>query len=427
MKIKIFCTETAHDGMWGKNALVSFGNCEATVHLDKDVPEHERLRSAALKLTGMGFTEAELVGNGWNDERKYAFWQGFRDAACKNVLELGDVGPDIKTRMEIIGRVRDLINAPSDEMYPESFAEACSRLLMDFSSDKNALSVEIVKFDELDKRNFVGTKTVGKGSEHKPCVLVAKYCPKPSEGFDLGLVGKGITFDTGGYSLKPADYMTSMESDMGGAATCAGALALLMAENAGINVCFAACCAENAVSGSSFKPDDIIRYPNGVSVEVKNTDAEGRLVLADGLIEISKLNPRLLIDAATLTGAAKVALGREYNAVFSFDESLSLGFAESARRCREKAWPLPLEKSHKSIVKGDVADITNSAPGERYFGASAAAAFLSHFVPDAMPWLHVDLSASFKKSAGGGFQYGAMGHGSLSIARFALERLTDKQ
>lgn len=413
--------------MWGKNAPVSFGNCDATVHLDNDVPEHERIRSAALKLTGMGFTEAELAGSGWNDERKYAFWQGFRDAGGKHVLELGSVGADVQKRMEIIGRVRDLINAPSDEMYPETFAEACRQLLVDCAADKTALTVEIVKFDELDARKFVGTKTVGKGSVHKPCVLIAKYCPKPDKGFDLGLVGKGITFDTGGYSLKPADYMTSMESDMGGAATCAGAMALLMAENTAINVCFAACCAENAVSGSAFKPDDIIRYPNGVSVEVKNTDAEGRLVLADGLIEISKMSPRLLIDAATLTGAAKVALGREYNAVFSFDENLSRGFADAARKCREKAWPLPLEKSHRSIVKGDVADITNSAPGERYFGASAAAAFLSHFVPDEISWVHVDLSASFKKSAGCGFQYGAMGHGSLSIARFAAEHLIGKE
>ncbi len=231
-------------------------------------------------------------------------------------------------------------------------------------------------------------------------------------------MGKGITFDTGGYSLKPSSYMKSMHSDMGGSATVAGALALLAATGFPGRVKAYLACAENMISGSAMRIGDIIHYRNGVSAVVDNTDAEGRLVLADALIAAGE-DGGYILDAATLTGAAKTALGREYHAVLALEDSMAETFLKAARETHEYAWRLPLEEFHLDLVKSGLADITNSVNDEP--GATTAAAFLARFVKDPAKWAHIDLSASYQKTPASGYGLGARGHGIRSIARFVKD------
>ena len=267
--------------------------------------------------------------------------------------------------------------------------------------------------------------TVGGGSDNPPCLYELDYNPSGDENAPVfaALVGKGITFDTGGYSLKPSELMRSMHTDMGGSATVAASLALLAVSGFDRRVKAWLCCAENMVSGKAMRMGDIISYPNGVSVVIDNTDAEGRLVLADGLIRAGNSGAEYIIDAATLTGAAKVALGRDYNAAMSLNADLSAEFVRSAASVNEYAWPLPFDKFHLGLVSSQLADITNSASGDGIAGATSAASFLSRFVPSEKwnSWLHIDLAASYRKTPNDIYQTGAMGHGARSVAAFIRE------
>ncbi|MGN1357391.1 MAG: aminopeptidase PepB [Succinivibrionaceae bacterium] len=423
--MKVFVIFKQHQGIWGKDAIVSFSGAEAVVHIQDKSQASAVCRQAAVKLSSLGFNTVELSGEGWSDEMQYAFWQGFYDAREKNSLTLAPHSSDVDDLIRVIRWVRETINMTPSELSPETFITRCETFLSSIAG-KSHLSFNAYFGSELATHGFMGTYTVGKGSANEPSVLEVDYNPQESTTVDLCLVGKGITFDSGGYSLKPADYMTSMKSDMGGAATLAGVLALLIASRSDLHVKLYICAAENLVSGSAYKVDDIIHYPNGVSVEVSNTDAEGRLVMADGLIKSSEHNPALIIDAATLTGAAKVALTRDYNAALSFNEELSFGFKTAAEAVGEKAWPLPLSKDHRSGVKSSLADITNSASNERYGGASYAGAFLSYFVKDDIPWLHLDMSGSYQKTGNSEFQTGAKGHGVRSIVQFIQDYFKNK-
>ncbi len=423
--MKVFVIFKQHKGIWGKDAIVSFGTSEAIVHINENADAPSICRKAAVKLSSLGFDTIELAGEGWSDELQYAFWQGYFDAQEKNHLTLTSHSSYVDDLIKIVTWVRETINLTPSELTPEGLINRSEAFLNSISGRKH-LTTSAYFGNELSTHGFIGTYTVGKGSKCEPGVLVVDYNPTETTTVDLCLVGKGITFDSGGYSLKPSDYMTSMKSDMGGAATLVGALALLIAKKINLHVKLYVCAAENLVSGSAYKVDDIISYPNGVKVEVSNTDAEGRLVMADGLIKSSEFNPALIIDAATLTGAAKVALTRDYNAALSFDEKLSFGFKSAAEKVGEKAWPLPLTQEHKAGVKSSLADITNSASNERYGGATYAGAFLSYFVKDDIPWLHLDMSGSYQKNAGSEFQVGAKGHGVRSIVSFVEDYFSKK-
>ena len=216
--------------------------------------------------------------------------------------------------------------------------------------------------------------------------------------------------------------MDSMKSDMGGAATLTGALALAIDRGLKKRVKLYLCCADNMVSGNAFRLGDIIRYRNGKSVEVMNTDAEGRLVLADGLIDASEQNPELMIDAATLTGAAKMALGNDYHALFSFDDTLAQSLLDSAASENEPFWRLPLAEFHRSHLPSNFADLNNIAAPSHTAGASTAAAFLSHFVKNYQQgWLHIDCSATYRKGAVEQWSAGATGLGVRTVANLLLK------
>jgi len=232
-------------------------------------------------------------------------------------------------------------------------------------------------------------------------------------------VGKGITFDSGGYSIKQSAGMVHMKADMGGAATVTAGLALAILRGLDKPVHLYLCCAENLISGHAYKLGDIISYPNGVTVEIHNTDAEGRLVLADGLLMAGQTGAPLIIDAATLTGAAVTAVGEDYNAVFALDEDERNDYLNVAQSENERHWPLPLESFHAAKCPSNFADTANSraVKGGGPGGASNAAGFLSRFVPnDGKGWVHVDLAGAYNDSPTAYFSAGGTGHGFRTIA-----------
>ncbi|EMC3892143.1 aminopeptidase PepB, partial [Enterobacter hormaechei] len=324
---------------------------------------------------------------------------------------------ELESRLNIIDWVRDTINAPAEELGPEQLAQRAVDLLCGVAGEK--MSYRITKGEDLREQNYMGIHTVGRGSERPPVLLALDYNPtgdKEASVFAC-LVGKGITFDTGGYSLKQSAFMDSMKSDMGGAATITGALAFAITRGLNKRVKLYLCCADNMVSGNAFKLGDIIRYRNGKNVEVMNTDAEGRLVLADGLIDASAQKPELIIDMATLTGAAKTALGNDYHALFSFDDKLAARLLASAAAENEPFWRLPLAEFHRSQLPSNFAELNNTASAAYPAGASTAAGFLSHFVENYHEgWLHIDCSATYRKAAVEQWSAGATGLGVRTVA-----------
>lgn len=264
---------------------------------------------------------------------------------------------------------------------------------------------------------------MGRGSANPPAMLQLDFNPtgNPDAPVLACLVGKGITFDSGGYSIKPSDNMSTMRTDMGGAALLTGSLGLAIARGLTQRVKLYLCCAENLVSSNAFKLGDIITYSNGVTAEILNTDAEGRLVLADGLIEADKQQPKMIIDCATLTGAAKMAVGNDYHSVLSMDDALVAALFKSAETEQEPFWRLPFAELHRSQISTAFADIANTGTVPVGAGASTATAFLSYFVKNYQQhWLHIDCSATYRKTASDLWAVGATGIGVQTLANLLL-------
>lgn len=280
---------------------------------------------------------------------------------------------------------RDLVNAPADDIYPESLADAA----MGLASDN--VTVEVWGVEKLESENMVGTLAVGRGSSRPPRFIQLHYTPtnKDENTKKVVLVGKGITFDAGGLSLKPSAGMLTMRCDMGGSAVVMGVFHALQALQPNIEVYGLIGAAENMCAADSFKLGDILTYRNGKTVEIHNTDAEGRLVLADCLCIGSKLGADYMIDFATLTGACIVAVGEHYNAIFSNESELIEALENSADAVGERVWQLPLPDLYKKKLKGTWGDLKNV--GGRSAGSITAALFLSEFVSDTK-WAHVDIA-----------------------------------
>ncbi|MFC6276522.1 aminopeptidase PepB [Psittacicella hinzii] len=327
--------------------------------------------------------------------------------------------------------LRNLVNEPAETLTPEALAaKAQERILASAQAvgKEQALTFTLTKFDQLLEKGYVGVHTVGRGSQNKPCLLEVDFNPtgKADAPVTFALVGKGITFDTGGYSLKPSDGMSTMRSDMGGAALMTTTLALAIASGLDKRTKLFISCAENMVGSNAFRLGDIIRYPNGVTVSVDNTDAEGRLVLADALQLASVANngerPAVILDAATLTGAAKVAVGTDYHSLLSFDDALVNQVLAAADETKELFWRLPLAEFHRKQISSPTATISNTGSVMQSAGASTAAAFLSYFVTDyKQGWLHIDASSTFNRRGGNEFAVGATGKGLLTLSKFLLD------
>ncbi|WP_239954191.1 aminopeptidase PepB [Pantoea sp. Z09] len=413
------------DARWGEKAILTSNDSGLTIHLS-GADQLNTIQRAARKIDGQGIRHVALSGEGWDLEPCWAFWQGYRgpkgqrNVAWPTLNEQDQA--EFSRRLRIIDWVRDTINLPAEELGPEDLAHSAIDLIREVGGD--AVSYRVTRGDDLREQGYLGLHTVGRGSSRPPVLLALDYNPSGDESAPVFacLVGKGITFDTGGYSLKQSAFMDSMKSDMGGAATVTGALALAIARGLKQRVKLFLCCADNMISGNAFRLGDIIRYRNGKSVEVMNTDAEGRLVLADGLIDASEQQPTLLIDAATLTGAAKTALGNDYHALFTFDDVLAQSLMGSATSENEPFWRLPLAEFHRSHLPSNFADLNNIASAAHSAGASSAAAFLSHFVTRYQEgWLHIDCSATYRKGAVDQWSAGATGIGVRTLANLLLK------
>lgn len=413
------------DARWGEKAILSSNDSGMTLHLTS-ADALNTIQRAAHKIDSQGIRHVALTGEGWHLEQCWAFWQGFRGPKGQRQVEWPALGEheqaEFDRRLKIIDWVRNVINLPAEDLGPEQLAHTAVDLISEVGG--SAVSYRITKGDDLRVQGYMGLHTVGRGSNRPPVYLALDYNPTGDENAPVYacLVGKGITFDTGGYSLKQSSFMDSMKSDMGGAATVTGALAMAISRGLNKRVKLYLCCADNMVSSNAFKLGDIIRYRNGKSVEVMNTDAEGRLVLADGLIDASEQNPTLIIDAATLTGAAKTALGNDYHALFTFDDVMAQSLMGSAVSENEPFWRLPLAEFHRSHLPSNFADLNNIASPSHAAGASSAAAFLSHFVSNYQQgWLHIDCSATYRKGAVDQWAAGATGLGVRTIANLLLK------
>jgi leucyl aminopeptidase len=281
---------------------------------------------------------------------------------------------------------RTLVNEPGNIMTPTRLGEKASEMCRQYG-----LTCDVYGADKLKELKMGAFWGVTKGSQEPPALIVMTYEPKKAPAAPvLGLVGKGITFDTGGISIKPADGMEKMKYDMAGGAAMIGAMQAIAQLKPAVKVIGIVCAAENMPSGSAMKPGDVQIAMSGKSIEIINTDAEGRLVLADGLAYARQLGATHLIDAATLTGACVVALGMVNAGVFSNDEETYRHFTEALEISGERFWRLPVEEEYREQIKSNIADIMNTG-GSRWGGAITAAMFLKEFVDDT-PWIHLDIA-----------------------------------
>ncbi len=404
---------------WQKNSI-SFTELGATIYVNDLVDNSESLgqiQKAARKIAGLKLSIIELVGD-WTLESQWHFWQGLSDPKGIPELRFAQLNSDdhqhLQNLVSTYQWVKNLINTPPQSIYPISLANQVGEYISDLAPEH--VSFEIISGKALKQQGYTGIYNVGKGSKQKPALLVLDYKPNPDNSAPSAvLVGKGITFDSGGYSLKSSQGMLHMKSDMGGAATVAGALALAIKSGLNKNIRLILCCAENLVSGDAYKLSDILEYRNGVSVEVVNTDAEGRLVLADGLIDATNSESPLIID-----GAAVVAVGEDYNALFTMDDYLAQKYQSIAESTFDLCWRLPLNMSHQHNCPSPYADTANSKPisGGGAGGASNAAGFLSRFLTNPRSgWMHLDLAACYFNSANSHWSAGATGRGTRSIAQ----------
>ena len=282
---------------------------------------------------------------------------------------------------------RDLVNEPSNRMTPTMLAEHAKKMAQEVG-----LKCEVYGADKIKEMKMGAFWSVAQGSDEPPALIVLRYEPAGApEKPVLGLVGKGITFDTGGISIKPADGMEKMKYDMAGGATMIGVMRAIALLKPKIKVTAIVCATENMPSGKAQKPGDVQIAMSGKSIEIINTDAEGRLVLADGLYYARQLGCTHLVDAATLTGACVVALGYVNAGVFANNDDMYLRFAKALEKAGEKMWRLPLDEEYKESIRSNIADIVNS--GGRWGGAITAAMFLKEFAEDT-PWIHLDIAGT---------------------------------
>lgn len=419
----------------------------ALVGLGRDAVSPESLRTAAgsatRQLRGVesialdlpATTDAELLAvlegaalgaYSYTDYRVKSQDPRQLPASTVTVLSRRAVGEELLDRARIVAEavhtVRNLVNSPALDLYPESFADEVVRLATGLPVD-----VTVLAHKELVEGGFGGILGVGQGSARGPRLVKISYSPQ-SATRHLALVGKGITFDTGGLSLKQPAGMVGMKYDMTGAATVMAVV--LAAARLGIDIRLTAwlCIAENMPSGEALRPGDVLRIRGGRTVEVLNTDAEGRLVLADGIAAASEEFPDAIVDVATLTGAARVALGNRYAGLMGEKELVSR-VADAAEKTGELVWPMPLPAELRALINSDIADIANAKIGSTAGGMLLAGLFLQEFVggqkgdaDSRIPWAHLDIAGPANNGAGG---YGFTGKGATGVAVRALLRLAE--
>ena len=380
-----------------------------------------RIRRIAIALPADQPDEAEAVALGAL-LGSYAFRKYRTSAADHGTVELilytAQEAAVSRARIlaEAMSLVRDLVNTAPADLVPADLAAAAERV-----AAASGLGVQVLDEDELAKQGFGGILAVGMGSVHPPRLVRLEYS-HPEATSTVVFAGKGITFDSGGLSLKPPKAMETMKADMSGAAAVLGALQAIAALGPAVNVVGYLPLAENMPGGGAQRPSDVITIYGGKTVEVLNTDAEGRLVLADALARSGADAPALLIDVATLTGAATVALGTRTSGVMASDETLAAQVAESAKRAGEAMWPMPLPEDLRKGLDSSIADIANVA-ADRAGGMLTAGLFLREFVPDGVRWAHLDIAGPAFND-GGAYGYtpkGGTGAAVRTLVQVALD------
>jgi leucyl aminopeptidase len=307
-----------------------------------------------------------------------------------------------------INRIKALVDAPANQKTPEYLGNWAKE-----SAGLNKYKCTLLTKKELEEQGFDAVLAVGRGSENPPVVAVTEYMARPGEGIDIGLVGKGITFDTGGLSIKPSQNLHYMKSDMGGAAVVLGVVELVARMGLNINIVGVVASAENAVDSKSYRPGDVINSYSKKTIEIIDTDAEGRLVLADGLSYIiQKFQPHQVIDLATLTGSVVRTLAYSAAGMFTNDSDMATKMSDIGNRVNERVWPLPLYEEFEKDLESDIADLRNFS-GKPVAGAITAAKFLQAFTNEHKHWMHLDIAgvafgdshyAKMKSSTGFGVQ-----------------------
>jgi leucyl aminopeptidase len=313
---------------------------------------------------------------------------------------------------------RDLVTEPSSMLTPSGFIDRLALL------QEHGVAVEVLRHADLHAAGLTGLLAVGGGSVHPPALAILRWAgtagTKP-----VAFVGKGITFDTGGISIKPADHMWEMRADMAGAAACAGAMLALALRTSPAPAMAVLALAENTTSETSYRPSDVLRHADGTTVEIIDTDAEGRLVLMDALGWAVRQAPEAIVDLATLTGSVVTALGHEMAGLFSNDDGFAATVAAAGAACGERVWRLPIDASHRAALDSDIADLRHCVPERGQPDASQAAAFLRHFVGDT-PWVHLDIAGvESRAEATPRHAAGATGFGVRLLDRLVAERFED--
>lgn len=338
--------------------------------------QDESLQEAAVAGAIVGSAGQDL----YREEKKRVrpesvFWSGFSSEVCERGQDLG----------ESINLTRRLVNMPAGHMYPESFAEEA--LLV---AEENGLGIEIWDESQLQQQRCEALLAVARASARPPRLVIVQYRGGADDALPLALVGKGVTFDSGGLSLKPSEGMKTMKCDMAGAATVLGAVRAIARLKIPINVVGIMGLVENMVGPDSYKLGDVLTARSGRTIEVLNTDAEGRLVLADALDVAVEMKPERIVDLATLTGACVVALGTEVTGAMTNNQELCDQLLSAAGHAGEDAWQLPMFPEFGKQIRSEIADIKNIGEG-RWGGAITAAKLLEEFVAD-VPWVHLDIA-----------------------------------
>jgi leucyl aminopeptidase len=280
---------------------------------------------------------------------------------------------------------RDLSNEPPNVLFPLEFARRAAQM-----SANTGLHLTVLGEEEMGALNMNILLAVSRGSAHEAQLIILEHAPEGTEEqAPLVLVGKGITFDTGGISIKPSERMEEMKHDMSGAAAVIGAMDALARLNTPRRVIGVAACVENMPDGNAFRPGDILVGMTGKSAEILSTDAEGRLILADAVAYVARYQPKAVVDLATLTGAIGIALGQQAAGLFSNDEALQNALLAAANQSMERLWPMPMWDEYMDTIKGDMAEVKNS--GGRASGVSSSAKFIEHFT-EGYPWAHLDIA-----------------------------------
>jgi len=341
-----------------------------------------------------------------------------KNKGSKTQLEVAEVGSLTnavekgETRAEAMMFSRDLMNELSNVLNPETFPH----VLKEKFAGEN-INITIHDQAALEKMEMNGVLAVARGSDYEPAFVELTYCTDPSKPL-VALVGKGVTFDTGGISLKGGRNISDMRMDMGGAAAVAGAMQLLVQSEAQVNVVALIPMVENMPDSKSLLPGEVIHYKNDCTVQVGNTDAEGRLILADGLIRSGELGAEYVVDIATLTGAIGTALGSKLAGVFG-DEQLAMDMKQLGDHNGEFNWPMPLVDAYDRYLRSDYADVSNiSNKGEA--GAITAGLFLRNFVPESSKWLHVDMAGVMESQENGYYSKAGSGFGARLLADYAV-------